>query len=189
HAMNSNLINQSNKMLRWFYNVFVSFLPENEPHYNEFAAHIRLSTGQFRILYRDEENSTDIEEYAANREPESVLLRLSNPENLTIRLRFSSVAMKSEFIELAFVNSHIVSGYHSLPSERDYWSESEDLGVQLVKDAISCNVYLEIKSILHFQDNSTANANKHDKTFELKPLIDMINGNLRDGAFSKKIYQ
>lgn len=80
----------------------------------------------------------------------------------------------------------IFSGYHSLPSERDYWSESEDLGVQLVKDAISRNAYLEIKCNIHFQNNSKANENKHDKAFKLRPLIDMVNKNFqRWGVFEK----
>jgi hypothetical protein len=44
----------------------------------------------------------------------------------------------------------IFSGYHNLPSERDYWSDAEDLGVQLVKDAMSRNRYLEINSFFFF---------------------------------------
>lgn len=85
-----------------------------------------------------------------------------------------------------FFGFMIFSRYHSLPSERDYWSESEDLGVQLVKDAISRNAYLEIKCNIHFQNNSKANENKHDKAFKLRPLIDMVNKNFqRWGVFEK----
>ena len=39
----------------------------------------------------------------------------------------------------------IFIGYHRLPSERDYQSEDDDLGIQLVKDAMSRNIYLELK--------------------------------------------
>ncbi|KAG8234996.1 hypothetical protein J437_LFUL013876 [Ladona fulva] len=44
-----------------------------------------------------------------------------------------------------FLGILIFSGYHTLPSERDYWSDQEDLGVPLVRDAMSRNTYLEIK--------------------------------------------
>ncbi|CAH1379281.1 unnamed protein product, partial [Tenebrio molitor] len=58
-----------------------------------------------------------------------------------------------------FIGFLIFSGYNRLPSERDYFSDAEDLGVQLVKDAMSRNRYLEVKSLLHLQDNSKANEN------------------------------
>lgn len=51
-----------------------------------------------------------------------------------------------------FIGFLIFSGYHSLPSERDYWSEDEDLGVAIVRNAMSRNAYLELKSVIHFQD-------------------------------------
>jgi hypothetical protein len=50
-------------------------------------------------------------------------------------------------------------------SERDYWSEDDDLRIQIVKDAMSRNKYLELKSVLHFNDNQKANENKGDKSF------------------------
>lgn len=65
----------------------------------------------------------------------------------------------------------IFTGYHTLPSERDYWSDHEDLGVQIVKNAMSRNIYYAIKSCLHFQDNSKFEENKHDKGFKIRPLI------------------
>jgi hypothetical protein len=43
-----------------------------------------------------------------------------------------------------FIEFLIFSGYNRLPSERDYFSDAEDLGVQLVKDAMSRNRYLEV---------------------------------------------
>jgi hypothetical protein len=59
----------------------------------------------------------------------------------------------------------IFTGYHKLSSERDYWSEDDDLGIQIVKDAMCRNKYLELKSVLHFNDNKKANENKGDKSF------------------------
>ncbi|KAG8238661.1 hypothetical protein J437_LFUL018154 [Ladona fulva] len=76
-----------------------------------------------------------------------------------------------------FLGILIFSGYHTLPSERDYWSDQEDLGVPLVRDAMSRNTYLEIKSVIHFQNNAKANDNKNDRSFKIRPLIDMVNAN------------
>ncbi|KAG8239448.1 hypothetical protein J437_LFUL017581 [Ladona fulva] len=61
-----------------------------------------------------------------------------------------------------FLGILIFSSYHTLPSERDYWSDQEDLGVPLVRDAMSRNTYLEIKSVIHFQNNAKAKYNKND---------------------------
>lgn len=50
-----------------------------------------------------------------------------------------------------FIGFLIFSGYHTLPSERDYWSDAEDLGIPVVKNAFSRNTYREIKSVIHLQ--------------------------------------
>jgi hypothetical protein len=39
----------------------------------------------------------------------------------------------------------IFSGYNSLPSEKMYWSNDEDIGVELVRAAMSCDRFLQIK--------------------------------------------
>jgi hypothetical protein len=65
----------------------------------------------------------------------------------------------------------IFTRYHKLSSERDCWSEDDDLGIQIVKDAMSRTKYLELKSVLHFNDNRKANEKKGDKSFKIKPLI------------------
>jgi hypothetical protein len=87
-----------------------------------------------------------------------------------------------------FIGFLIFSGYNRLPSERDYFSDAEDLGVQLVKDAMNRNRYLEVKSLLHLQDNSKANENKHDRAFKIRPLLDALNENFRKwGIFQKHL--
>lgn len=87
-----------------------------------------------------------------------------------------------------FLGFLIFSGYHTLPSERDYWSESEDLGIPLVRNAMSRNAYLEIKSLIHFQDNTKADQNKHDKSFKISPLIQMVNSNFSKwGVFQSNL--
>ena len=66
-----------------------------------------------------------------------------------------------------FMRLLIFSGYHTLPSKRDYWSEAEDLEIGLLQNAFSRNTYL--KSYIHFQDNSKASENKNDKSFKIRP--------------------
>jgi hypothetical protein len=54
----------------------------------------------------------------------------------------------------------IFTGYHKLSSEGDYWSEDDNFGIQIVKDAKSRNKYLELKSVLHSNDNKKATKTK-----------------------------
>lgn len=82
----------------------------------------------------------------------------------------------------------IFSGYHSLPSERDYWSEDEDLMVPLVRKAMSRNRYQEIKSMLHFANNAEANDHKEDRGYKVRILIDKLNANFQKwGVFDQHL--
>ena len=80
-----------------------------------------------------------------------------------------------------FIGFLLFSGYHTLPSEKDYWSEEKDLGLDISRNAFSRNAYLTLKSVIHFQDNSQAQENKDDKAFNLKPLMDLLNKNFQQG--------
>ena len=46
-----------------------------------------------------------------------------------------------------------LSGYHGLPSRRDFWSADPDLHVEFVARIISRNRFDDILSVLHFADN------------------------------------
>lgn len=85
-----------------------------------------------------------------------------------------------------FIGFLIFTGYHRLPSERDYWSEDEDLRVDLVRNAMSRNAYLELKSVIHFQDNTTAAQHKDDKCFKIRPLVEIVNANFRKWGICHK---
>jgi hypothetical protein len=85
-----------------------------------------------------------------------------------------------------FIEFLIFTGYHKLSSERDYWSE-DNLGIQIVKDALTRNKYLVLKSILHFNDNKKANENKGDKSFKIKLLIQAHVRNYQNWEFFKEI--
>lgn len=87
-----------------------------------------------------------------------------------------------------FIGFLLFSGYHTLPGERDYWSEEEDLGVNIVKNAFSRNAYLLLKAMIHFQDNSKATESKHDKGFKIRPLMELMNEKFQQwGVFQKHL--
>ncbi|XP_044752231.1 piggyBac transposable element-derived protein 2-like [Coccinella septempunctata] len=87
-----------------------------------------------------------------------------------------------------FIGFLLFSGYHTLPSERDYWSDDDDLGQSIVKNALSRNAYLEIKSMIHVQDNTKAHENRADKSFKIRPLLDKMNENFQKfGLFQENL--
>lgn len=73
-----------------------------------------------------------------------------------------------------FLGILILSGYHRLPRERQYWSYDEDLGVPIVARSMSRNRFLDIKRNLHLVDNSLASTS-NDKMFKVRPLVECIN--------------
>ena len=74
----------------------------------------------------------------------------------------------------AFIGVLLFSSYHILPSEQHYWSNDEDLGISLVKNALSRNRFQMLKWFIHFIDNSEAKNNKHDKGFKVRSLYTML---------------
>lgn len=67
----------------------------------------------------------------------------------------------------------LLSGYHSLPSRRHYWSTDEDLQCALVAGAISRNRFEEIIRYIHCADN--AHLNLSDRMTKLRPMMDILN--------------
>ena len=67
-------------------------------------------------------------------------------------------------------------GYHTVPSNRDYWSNQLDLGVQFVSQAMTCGRYQKIAAYLHLADNESLPAG--DKTGKVAPLYKKLNENL-----------
>ena len=85
-----------------------------------------------------------------------------------------------------FLGFLILSKYHQLSSERDYWSEGDDLGLGIVRDAFSRNAYATLKAMIHFQDNLKAGQCKGDKAFKVRLLIDKVNAKFQQwGVFEK----
>ena len=76
--------------------------------------------------------------------------------------------------ELArFLGIILLSGYHRVPKERDYWSNDPDLSVALVSEAMSRNRFQEIKGVLHFADNQSLPAG--NKVAKVQPLYSSLN--------------
>ncbi|XP_066258244.1 piggyBac transposable element-derived protein 2-like [Euwallacea similis] len=96
-------------------------------------------------------------------------------------------SIRKENIKI-FIGFLIFSGYHTLPSERDYWSDEDDLGQSIVKNALSRNAYLEIKSLIHFADNTKALDNRTDKYFKIRPLMEKMQTNFKKfGVFQENL--
>ncbi|XP_069670940.1 piggyBac transposable element-derived protein 3-like isoform X1 [Periplaneta americana] len=87
-----------------------------------------------------------------------------------------------------FLGILLLSGYHRLPSERHYWSEEADLGLDIVKNAMSRNQFLKLKSLIHFNDNTDPNDQNHNKGFKVRPLMSMLNAAFQQfGIFSEHL--
>ncbi|GBP89343.1 PiggyBac transposable element-derived protein 3 [Eumeta japonica] len=87
-----------------------------------------------------------------------------------------------------FLGILILSGYHRLPRERQYWSYDEDLGVPLVARSMSRNRFLDIKRNLHLVDNSLASTS-NDKMFKIRPLVESLNQKIIKMEFFMKTYR
>jgi len=80
----------------------------------------------------------------------------------------------------------LLSGYHSLPRESDYWSTQQDLGVPIVSECMSSKRYQTIKRFVHLADNEQLQAG--DKTGKIAPLITAMNENLvQFGVFQQNL--
>ena len=52
-----------------------------------------------------------------------------------------------------FLGLLLISEYHSLPSEKDYWSTAKDLEVPIFSKTMSRDRFRSIKACLHIADN------------------------------------
>jgi len=75
-----------------------------------------------------------------------------------------------------FLGILLLSGYHSVPHEDHFWSNSPDLGVRIVTETMSNKRYHTIKKYLHLADNQ--NLPSGDKVAKVSPLYQLLNDNL-----------
>lgn len=66
-----------------------------------------------------------------------------------------------------------VTGYHTLPSIKSYWSESPSLGCAIIKSRMHRDRFMRIKAYIHVSDNK--NLDPKDKFAKVTPLYDMMN--------------
>jgi len=84
-----------------------------------------------------------------------------------------------------FVGILLISGYHCLPCERDYWSTADDLGCELVMKTMTRARFQELKRFSHVADNQALGATKVAK---IQPLYDGLNNSLlKFGVFDNKL--
>jgi DNA excision repair protein ERCC-6 len=84
----------------------------------------------------------------------------------------------------AFIGILLLTGYHSLPNEKLYWSKAEDVAVPLAAGRMPRNRFMEIKRFMHCADN--ANLDPSNKMAKIQPLMDLLNKNLQQfGIFSR----
>lgn len=74
---------------------------------------------------------------------------------------------------LNFIGIIILSGYHCLPSETDYWSNQPDKQVPFVSNVMSRNCFQTIKKYIHLADN--AHLEEHNKAAKVAPLYSKLN--------------
>ena len=85
-----------------------------------------------------------------------------------------------------FLGIIIHSGYKSYPGERDYWSNSEGLGCQLVSNSMSRNSFLSIKKYIHFADNQKLV--QGNKVAKILPLYNLFNSSIvKFGVFHQNL--
>lgn len=80
-----------------------------------------------------------------------------------------------------FLGLILLSGYHSLPSENDYWSTSDDMEAPIFAKTMSRYRFKTIKRYLHVADNSNL---VQSKVAKVAPLSDMLRRNCQQfGVF------
>ena len=77
---------------------------------------------------------------------------------------------------LQFFGVLLLPGYNKLPYEDHYWSNDEDLGVDVVSKAMSRNSFRAIKRNLPFADNQKLT--EGDKVAKVSPLYSTLNTTL-----------
>uniref|UniRef100_A0A2S2QWY0 PiggyBac transposable element-derived protein 3 n=1 Tax=Sipha flava TaxID=143950 RepID=A0A2S2QWY0_9HEMI len=76
---------------------------------------------------------------------------------------------------LVFIGTNFFMGYHNIPSYKNYWSTSPDLGVKLISNAMPRNTFEKILVNLHCNDNKSLPPNNKEKLFKLTLIIEKLN--------------
>ena len=79
----------------------------------------------------------------------------------------------------------LISGYHNLPSEADYWSTAEDLEAPIFSNIMARVCFYVIKSCLHIADNHNL---AQSKVAKVLPPLELLRTNCQQfGVFHKNL--
>ena len=159
---------------------------KNIPRYTKRSAHGNYAATKFESVAMSLQNATPLQIFEKNFSDDVIQLIIDET------IRYAKVQKNKHDFDIAtmeikiFLGFLILSEYYQLPIERDYWSENDDLGLGIVRDAFSRNANATLKAMIHFQDNSKAGECKDDKAFKVRSLIDKINAKFQQcGVFKK----
>lgn len=81
---------------------------------------------------------------------------------------------------LAFIGINMLMAYHRLPTWKQYWNASEDLGLPIVAKCMTRNRFETILKFLHCNDNNLMPKDNKDKIYKIRPLSDTLNRRFKD---------
>lgn len=126
-------------------------------------------------LFNDLKNHTPLQLFELFFDPEMYAHIINETNRYAQQLNSS---FKLDWAHLRrFIGIMILSGYHTLPALRDYWSNQPSLGVTIVKQTMPRNKFVDIKRFIHFCDNNTLD--KNDKLTKIRPLFELANKKFR----------
>ena len=92
---------------------------------------------------------------------------------ITQKLSRAKPTDRREFI--GFLGIKILMGYNKLPSWTHFWSNEPDLSVPFASTVMPRNLFPEILSHLHVNDNLLMSRYNIDRLYKLRPLIESLN--------------
>jgi len=93
--------------------------------------------------------------------------------------------LETKICRLKFLGLLLISGYHNLPSEADYWSTAEDLEAPIFSKIMARDRFRVIKSCLHIADNDNL---AQSKVAKVLPLLELLRTNCQQfGMFHKNL--
>lgn len=122
-----------------------------------------------------------IVESMSGKSPWQLFLQYFDEEIMDMLVKYSNIYSHQKNMPINITREHmyrfigilILSGYHTVPHIGHYWSTQPTLGVPIVKQSLSRNMFLKIKTAFHLMDNTEINA--ADRFAKVRPLIDTLN--------------
>ena len=103
---------------------------------------------------------------------DSIIFLLVEETNLYATRDKNMQTFKTNDAEMRkFLGLLLISGYHNLPSEADYWSTAEDLEAPIFSNIMARDRFRVIKSCLHIADNHNL---AQFKVAKVLPLLELL---------------